>query len=169
MTTTDTAQLDADLAVMAEQERLLQLPALNGDVAWDLGQRLRVAALACGAAVTIEVRIAGETAFFHAMAGTAPANADWARRKRNVVELQGESSYRVGRQLLRDGRTLEGMMGLPTRDYGAHGGCFPLRVGGQLLGSVTVSGLPQREDHEMLVAVLAEMVGVPASAVAWRS
>jgi uncharacterized protein (UPF0303 family) len=162
----DTTKLQADLAKLAQQERRLQLPALDADLAWALGAQLRDTALARAAAVTIEIRIGADTVFFHAMRGTTPANADWARRKRNVVELMDQSSYRVGRQLAFDGGSLEAKMGLATRDYATHGGSVPLRVAGTRLGTVTVSGLPQREDHEMVVALLAPLCGVPLAEVA---
>ena len=104
------------------------MPALDADVAWALGTQLRALALARGAAVTIEIRIGADTVFFHAMRGTAPANADWARRKRNVCELLDQSSYRVGRQLALERATIEKKMGLPKRDYATHGTAMPLRV-----------------------------------------
>ena len=163
---TEIEQARADLARLVEQERRLQLPRLDADVAWALGAQLRDAARARGAAVTIEIRIGTETVFFHAMPGTAPANADWARRKRNACELLDQSSYRVGRQLLLDATTLEARMGLPTRDYATHGGSVPLRVAGTRLGTVTVSGLPQRDDHELEVALLAPLAGVPLAEIA---
>lgn len=129
--------------------------------AWALGSRLRDMAVARGIAVTIEVRLARETVFFCAMPGTSPSNADWARRKRNTVELLQQSSYRVGLDHARNGGTLESKMGLPLRDYADHGGSFPIRVEGcGCIGAVTVSGLPQREDHALAVEALAELCGV---------
>jgi uncharacterized protein (UPF0303 family) len=162
----DIEQARADLARLAEQERRLQLPGLDADLAWSIGLQLRDAARARGASVTIEIRIGEQTVFFHAMPGTAPANADWARRKRNTSELLDRSSYRVGRQLLLDATTLEARMGLATRDYASHGGSVPLRVAGTRLGTVTVSGLPQREDHELVVSLLAPLAGVPLAEIA---
>jgi uncharacterized protein (UPF0303 family) len=159
-------QLQADLAKLAEQEQRLQLRQLDADLAWTIGTQLRGLALARGAAVTIEIRLGAETVFFHAMRGTAPANADWARRKRNLSELLDQSSYRVGRQLALDGGSIEQKMGLPTRDYATHGGSVPLRVGGTRFGTVTVSGLPQREDHGMVIEVLAGLAGVALEEVA---
>ena len=163
---TDTTALQNDLARLAEQDRRLQLPRLDAGLAWTLGCQLREAAAARGLAVTIEIRIAAETVFFHAMHGTAPANADWARRKRNVVELLDQSSYRVGRELLLENSSLEAKMGLPTRDYAPHGGSVPLRVAGTRLGTVTVSGLPQRDDHKLVIALLAPLAGVPLAEIA---
>jgi uncharacterized protein (UPF0303 family) len=165
----DTTQLQADIAKLIEQERRLQLPRLDADIAWALGSQLRDTALARQAAVTIEIRIGAETVFFHAMRGTAPANADWARRKRNLSELLDQSSYLIGRQLALEGNTIENKMGLATRDYAAHGGSVPLRVDGTRFGTVTVSGLPQREDHLMVIEQLARLAGVPLSEIALSS
>lgn len=163
---TDTTALQADIARLVEQDRRLQLPRLDAGLAWTLGCQLRDTALARGLAVTIEIRIGDQTVFFHAMHGTAPANADWARRKRNVVELLDQASYRVGRELLLEGSSLEARMGLPTRDYAPHGGSVPLRVAGTRLGTVTVSGLPQRDDHNFVVELLAPLTGLGPSEIA---
>ncbi len=119
------------------------------------------------AGVLVEIRIARHTAFRYQMPGAAPTNADWARRKRNTVELMQRSSYGVGLGLQREGSSLEAKMGLPTRDYASHGGAFPIVVKGVgCIGVVTVSGLPQREDHAMVVAALAELAGVAVAGLA---
>ena len=150
-----------DLERLAEQERRLVLPRFDESTAWQLGGALQAACAARGAAVTIEIRLARETVFFHAMRGTTPANADWARRKRNTVELLQRSSYAIGRSLEAEGSSLEQKMGLATRDHASHGGAFPLRVQGVgCVGVVTISGLPQREDHAVVVACLAELCGI---------
>ncbi len=173
----DDQSLDGDIVRIAEQEQRLRFAAFNEETAWELGSRLRALARDRGVAVTVEIRLARETVFLQAMPGTSPSNADWARRKRNTVELLGRSSYGVGRSHAKEGNSLEASMGLPTRDYANHGGAFPIRladagggavggaVGGALIGVVTVSGLPQREDHAMVVEVLAAMCGVSPEAV----
>jgi uncharacterized protein (UPF0303 family) len=155
--------LERDLARLDEQERVLRFRTFDLAAAWELGTRLRDAAVQRGVAIAIEVRLSGETVFFCAMPGTTPENADWARRKRSTVELIQRSSYAVGRKLERDGATLEQKMGLPLRDYAAHGGAFPIRVEAVgCVGVVTISGLPQREDHALVTSAIAEMCGVSA-------
>jgi uncharacterized protein (UPF0303 family) len=146
---------DVEIERLTAQENRLRFPLFNEAAAWELGTRLRTAALARGVAVAIEVRLLRETVFFCAMPGTSPENADWARRKRNTVELLQRSSYIVGLSLKRDGLTLEEKMGLPLRDYASHGGSVPIRVDGVgCVGAVTISGLPQREDHELVVETM---------------
>jgi uncharacterized protein (UPF0303 family) len=52
-------------------------------------------------------------------------------------------------------------MGLPERDVASHGGSFPIVVDGVgCIGAVTVSGLPQRVDHELVVEALAALCEV---------
>ena len=162
------SDLDQDIACIAVQEQRLRFTVFNEETAWELGSRLRDMARTRGLAVTIEIRIARETVFFHAMPGTSPSNADWARRKRNTVELLARSSYGVGRSHVKEGSSLETSMGLPTRDYANHGGAFPVALaGGPCIGVVTVSGLPQRDDHAMVVEALAAMCDVPLVEVAF--
>ncbi|MGC1635950.1 MAG: heme-binding protein, partial [Candidatus Acidiferrales bacterium] len=41
------------------------------------------------------------------------------------------------------------------KDYAPHGGCFPITLAGTgCVGTITASGLPQRDDHNLVVAVL---------------
>jgi uncharacterized protein (UPF0303 family) len=152
--------IESDLQRIAFQEQTLRFERFDKATAWDLGTRLKTACEEQGVSATIEVRLARETVFFYSMPGTAASNTDWARRKRNVVELMELSSYRVGRSFELQGNSLERLMGLPVRDYADHGGSFPIQVKSVgCIGAVTVSGLPQREDHALVVQVLAQMCG----------
>jgi uncharacterized protein (UPF0303 family) len=158
----ESAEVLDDLSQIRTQMQRLRVPLFGEDDAWRLGCSLRDRAAGSGASVTVEIRVAGATVFLCAMPGTSPANADWARRKRNVVELLGEPSYAVGLQ----GGVLEAMA-LDPRDHADHGGAVPIRlIDGAMVGVVTVSGLPQRDDHELVVAELARMVGIDPALVA---
>jgi uncharacterized protein (UPF0303 family) len=150
--------IEHDLEHVARQERDLCFARFDLTTAWDLGTRIKTVCEQRGVAVAIEVRLVRETVFYCAMPGTTPENADWVRRKRNTVELLQRSSYLVGRSLANEGISLEQKMGLPSRDYATHGGSVPIRAEGTgCIGAVTVSGLPQREDHLLVCDVLAEM------------
>jgi uncharacterized protein (UPF0303 family) len=156
-----------DIQRIAEQERRLVCARFDLAGVWQLGARLHEIALTRELPLTIEIRLAHETVFFCAMPGVTPANADWARRKRNTVELLHKSSYGVGRTLEQEGQTLLETMGLEPRDYASHGGSFPIRAA-QLgvIGTATVSGAPQRVDHNIVVMALAELCSVPINEIA---
>ena len=152
--------LQAEIERVRAQEAALVRAPFGAQQAWELGVALREAALARGVGLCIEVRLSANTVFLCAMPGTSPSNADWLRRKRNVVELLGRSSYGVGLQMALEQTTLSDKMGLPLRDYASHGGCLPLRdASGTVWGSVGVSGLPQLQDHELVAEVLGAMPG----------
>lgn len=152
---------DIDLATLAEQERLLRFPSFNADTAWALGSLLRERLLQRGAGGTVEIELAGHHLFSCATAGSEPGQANWIRRKRNTVHHFAKSTYAVGRKLERDGATLSGKHGLPEVDYVAHGGGFPLLLQGTgMAGTVVLSGLPQRDDHNMVVSAMAELLQI---------
>jgi len=155
-----------DLAIIAQQEELLQFTAFNAETAWQLGCLLRGKLLARNAAATIEIEVAGQVLFCCTTPGATPGQADWIRRKRNTVRRFARSTYAVGRILERDGETLEARHGLMLADYAAHGGGFPIYLKGTgMVGSVILSGLPQRDDHSLVVAALAELLGLTAPAL----
>jgi uncharacterized protein (UPF0303 family) len=152
--------LNEDLERVALQERELRLPRLDAQVSWKLGVRLRTLAEERGLAVVIDVRRVGQPLFYAALDGTTPDNAEWVRKKSNVVARFHRSSYGVGLSLKAKNETLLEKFGLPMADYAAHGGSSPLTVrGAGVVGSVTVSGLPQRADHELVVEALCAELG----------
>ena len=149
-----------DLERIALQERELVLPRLDAQAAWELGSRLRALAAERGLAVVIDIRRFGQPLFYAAMNGTTPDNPEWVRRKSNVVSRFHRSSYTIGLREKQKGETLSESQGLPITDYATHGGSFPLTVANAgVVGSVTVSGLPMRADHELVVEALCDLLG----------
>ncbi len=148
-------EINEAIAELRRQEDALQWPAFNESIAWDLGCSLQQAAALSSCSVHIEIEAFGRTLFLCAMPGTAPSNADWARRKRNVTQLLHRSSLAISLGLRRDETDLQKKMGLPDSDYAAAGGCFPIRiVGCGVIGTITVSGMPEFDDHELIIEVL---------------
>ncbi|AUD01738.1 heme-degrading domain-containing protein [Spirosoma pollinicola] len=159
--------IDTDLAQLALQEKQLQFDIFNHETAWQLGTKLKEAVKARGKAVAIDIQLNGQPLFFYAMPGTTPDNVDWIRRKRNVVQHYHRSSYAIGLELKKAQNTLLDKAGLDFRDFAAHGGCFPILLRGSgCVGTITISGLPQREDHTIIIDVLADWLNHTISELA---
>jgi uncharacterized protein (UPF0303 family) len=150
---------EALLAELAEQETRLRLDRFTNDDAIALGLAVVESARAEGAAVTVDVRRGAHQLFHAALDGTSADNDAWVERKVRVVQRFGHSSLYVGVLLRVQGKTMEEAFLLDERDYAAHGGSFPIIVhGAGMVGTVTVSGLPQLEDHRIVVETLGRFV-----------
>ena len=157
-----------DLARIALQEQKLQFERFDAGVAWEIGSWLRNAAAAQNQSIAIDITLAGAPLFYHAMLGATPNNAEWIRRKKNVLNRFHKSTYAVGLEYQRNNSTLEARTGAPLVDFVTAGGCFPIRLRGSaaVLGSITVSGLPERHDHELVVRAIAQHIGADVAEVA---
>jgi uncharacterized protein (UPF0303 family) len=159
--------IDQDLEKIAVQEKKLQFNYFDSEVAWAVGNALKAAAEKRKVAVAIDIQLHGHPLFLFAMSGTTPDNLDWIRRKRNVVLRYHRSSYAIGLTHQRNQTTLQAKTGLDPKDYAPHGGCFPINlVGTGCVGTITVSGLPQREDHDLVVAVLQDQLNLSSEDLA---
>jgi uncharacterized protein (UPF0303 family) len=152
----------ADLARVIHQETELRLPHFDCDDAWRLGTLLRDLAVTRKHALVIDIRRFGQPIqplFYAALAGTTPDNSRWVQRKSNVVARFHRSSYQVGLYLAQSNITFHEKYALDDADYATHGGSFPLHViNTGVIGAVTVSGLPQREDHNLVVEALSRFL-----------
>jgi uncharacterized protein (UPF0303 family) len=147
------------LDTLRQQEEELQFRNFDNDTALRLGMRIVEVARFGRKAITVDIVRNGQQLFHCALAGTAPDNDEWLRRKRNVVTRFGHSSYYMGTHYRARGTTFEAAARVDPNDYAAHGGAFPVIVKGTgVVGTIAVSGLPQIEDHELLVGVLREFL-----------
>ncbi len=159
---TEPAELEALIAQLEEQQKQLQFSRFTNDDAWDLGSLLVSVAQARGLVLTVDIRRHGHQLFHAALPGTTPDNDAWIERKIRVVNRFGDSSFLVGRRLALAGRVLDEAAGVEQIQYAAHGGCFPIIVRDVgVVGTVTVSGLPQAEDHALVVEVLRTFLDLP--------
>ncbi|MBD0738184.1 heme-degrading domain-containing protein [Streptomyces sp. CBMA29] len=151
------------VAELVAQEAELVFPRFTHDDAWRLGSLLVEMAREGGAAVTVDIRRGGQQLFHYALDGTTPDNDAWLTRKARVVERYHASSLLVGERFRAKGGSFEESSRLDPDLYAAHGGAFPLRVAGVgVVGVVAVSGLPQVEDHALVVAALTRYLALPA-------
>ncbi len=151
---------ESDIAKVIRQEELLVFRSFDEGGAWALGNALRLEADKYGQGVVIDIRRGNDILFFTAMPGTTAENEDWARRKRNLVNLMHTSSYLVGLEI-KFQEAAHKVADLHELDFAWHGGCFPIRAQDEsVVATATVSGLPQRDDHKLVTDVIADYLGV---------
>ncbi|WP_127142877.1 heme-degrading domain-containing protein [Pelagibacterium montanilacus] len=162
-----------DLEQVVAQEATLTFAAFDEAAAFSVGSAIRDIALDEGLGVVCDIRFWDRPLFYMALPGTTADNPEWVRRKANVVRRFGKSTYRM---VLEHGAG-EGRRALPA-DFGARpeeyvlaGGGFPLavaRVG--IIGAITVSGIPEHEDHMLVVRGICRHLGVDHSQIGarWR-
>ncbi|HEX3786544.1 MAG TPA: heme-degrading domain-containing protein [Pseudonocardiaceae bacterium] len=152
----DTTDLSALIAELEAQEERLVFGRFDNTDAWRLGSAMVAAATERALPITIDIRRHGHQLFHAALPGTAPDNDGWIERKINVVNRFSAASYLVGRRLAADGRTLDESAGVEPIRHAAHGGAFPIRIRNVgVVGTVTVSGLPQADDHAFVTELIA--------------
>lgn len=155
-----TPELTPSIEELEAQQRRLVLRRFTHDDAWALGSLLVELARERQAPVAIDIHRAGQQLFHAALPGSTPDNDAWIARKRRVVERYGAASYLVGARFRAKGTTFEESSRLDPDAYAAHGGAFPITVeGAGVIGTVTVSGLPQLQDHKLVVEALEEFLG----------
>ncbi|NYJ08351.1 heme-degrading domain-containing protein [Petropleomorpha daqingensis] len=143
------------VAELAAEEQELQFRSFTNDDALALGSALVAAARERGAPVIVDITRNGHQLFRAALTGSAPDNDTWIARKQRVVHRFGHSSLHVRQASIERGTTFEEEFALDPERYAAHGGAVPVLVRDVgPIGVVTVSGLPQVEDHRMVVAAI---------------
>ncbi|ELT44072.1 hypothetical protein G205_14071 [Arthrobacter nitrophenolicus] len=137
----------------------LQFPGFSMDDALNLG--LLLVELGKERSLPIAIDITkGEQVLFHvALPGATPDNEHWIRAKQRTAARYEVPSLLVGlRGRLRGGR-IEDEGWFDQSRYAAHGGSIPVYVTGVgAVATVTVSGLPQVQDHDLVVEAMREVL-----------
>jgi uncharacterized protein (UPF0303 family) len=156
-----------DIAKLHDQEVQLRFKAFDEAAAWKLGSQMRMAAAARNLPLVIDIHIGNRQLFFAALPGTGPDNSDWARRKRNSVLRFQKSTYLLGREYAARGASFGPERGVDITDYANAGGGFPIHIAGTgIIGAITVSGIPQREDHGFVVEQICVFLGLDHGQIA---
>jgi uncharacterized protein (UPF0303 family) len=106
-------------------------------------------------AVAIDISIGKHQVFHCALEGTDHENDRWIKRKSRLASKFRKSSYYIGTLLKLQNKTIEEEYGLSADRYAPFGGSYPIITMKEgFVGTITVSGLPDHEDHEMVVAAI---------------
>ncbi len=144
--------MDDILKQLLQEEQELQFTSFNETTAWQLGTQMVEHAMRDNLPVTIDITRGQHQLFHSSMPGTAADNDEWVKRKVRLVNRFGHSSFYMGQLLKHKGKTIEQSYLISESEFAAHGGCFPIIVKGTgMVGTITVSGLPQEEDHKLVV------------------
>lgn len=150
---------DAELAaLLRRQEAELVFTGFDENAAFAIGNAIRESAAAESLPIVCDIRLWHRLLFAVALPGASAANWHWARRKSFAVERWNKASYRL---LIDNGRNRRHPdEGADPRDYALHGGAFPILIAGVgAIGTITVSGLPEVEDHRLVVEALCGYLG----------
>jgi uncharacterized protein (UPF0303 family) len=140
---------------LRDQERRLVLPSLDEDDAVAIGLRILETAIERDLPVTIEVRRLGRVVFRAARNGTNAHNDMYVAGKARIVERFGRATLFERLRYEADGTTFAEATSLDFPEYAPHGGGVPLIVEGTgPVGVAIVSGLPQVDDHKLVVECL---------------
>ncbi len=143
------------LIELQQQELEVQFTSFNHEIALQVGLAIIEEVKRRGKSVSIHIERNNRVLFHYAMEGTTPDNDEWLRRKCNVVQRFEMSSFRMSNRLKTREGNLESIYQAALRDHAAAGGGFPIiikNVG--VVGAVAISGLPDHEDHEIVVSTL---------------
>jgi uncharacterized protein (UPF0303 family) len=130
-----------------EKHAALQLPSLTNDEAVDLGLVAVEVIRERDANLAVDIVLRGDLVFRAKLKRTGPDNDPWLAGKAAVALQFGEPSLLVKMRHVEAGTQFTDL----DLDHGllkAHGGSIPLRVEGEIVGTLTMSGEPDAIDHE---------------------
>ncbi|MFC8191584.1 heme-degrading domain-containing protein [Cellulomonas sp. NPDC057328] len=146
-----------------EAEPRLDLPQFTQDDAVDLGLLAVAVVRERGANLAVRVELAGETVFLAKTGTTDAGNEPWLEGKARVVHRFGEPSLLVRRRHEAAGTPFDRRDDVDHDLLKAHGGSVPLRVAGEVVGTLTTSGEPDVVDHAVSAEAVRRFLAARAS------
>jgi len=125
----------------------IDLPEFTNDDAVELGLIAVEVIRERGLNLAVRIVLRGDTVFQAKLGGTGPGNDPWLAGKDAVVEKFGEPSLLVKLRHLEAGTPFEERTDVDHDVLKAHGGSMPIRVNGDVVGTITTSGEPDVVDH----------------------
>ncbi len=143
------------IAALEAQLPSLALPRFTHDDAWALGSWLVAAAKERSFPVVIDIRKGDQQVFHAALDGTSADNDSWVERKVRTVRRYALPSLLIGLRYKARGADFYETTGVDRADYVVAGGCIPIVVDGVgMVGTATVSGLAQEDDHALVAEAI---------------
>jgi uncharacterized protein (UPF0303 family) len=155
---------DDDLRQVIAQETELVFEHFDEHVAFDIGAALRERGKRENLKMVVDIRLWDRPLFYSALPGATVDNAEWVQRKSNSVRQLHKSTYRLVLEKTFDERVFPAWRNLDTKLFALAGGGFPIKVKGiGIVGTITVSGLAERDDHGLVVEAIVDHLGLDRS------
>jgi uncharacterized protein (UPF0303 family) len=146
------------VGTLLDETARLVLRRCDFDTCWKIGSRLRSIAAADNLPIAIQVTHTAIPVFLSVMPGATADNVHWLHRKCATVQRFQKSSLYMRLKCEEMGIDFNTRYGLSAADFVASGGAVPLMVrGAGMVGVAAVSGLPDSEDHALVVRSLEEL------------
>jgi Uncharacterized conserved protein len=153
------SNLETQLKEIEKQEKELQFTKFNNSIALDLGLMLVENGKKLNKPISIDITKNSHQLFHYSFEGSSPDNDEWMKRKNNVVNRFYRSSLYVGLKLKIANKSIEEKYLLSPLEYAPYGGAFPIIVENVgVIGTITVSGLSQEEDHNLVTETIGEFL-----------
>ncbi|MCT3918331.1 heme-binding protein [Elizabethkingia anophelis] len=135
--------------------RRIELDSFSNRMAFDMGVKIIDLAKSRNQHIAVEVCRLNQTVFLYVDDTLLVDKHNWLRRKANIARQFEESSLSVKNDLKEGNMSLEKTFGLDERDFLAKGGAIPIFVkNGGMIAIITVSGLHDEEDHNIIIEAL---------------
>ncbi|GAA2084204.1 heme-binding protein [Pseudolysinimonas kribbensis] len=128
----------------------LAVESFDNDDAVELGLTAVEAIRMSGRSLAVRIVLRGDVVFQAKLRSTGPGNDPWLAGKAAVAERFGEPSLRVRRTHEEAGTPFAERADVDHEVLKAHGGSVPIRVDGEVVGTITMSGEPDVVDHQVV-------------------
>jgi len=143
---------------LLEEEKYIRFESFDENKALKLGLKILTNAKRIGN-VSIQILRNDQLLFYYSMSGTSIDNQNWCRKKSNVVKMFSHSSLYIKEKYLQRNQDFNNCLKLDSSIYQAKGGSVPLLLKDTgLIGSVTVSGLSDEDDHKLVIESIKEFI-----------
>lgn len=153
------------ISIAKEQEKILRFKYVDLEMLKRISLNISKSIEERKATGYVQTIVNGTLVFSLCLPGATQNNEDWTRRKANLTARYWMSSLHATLNMKRNGKTLD-ICGMDSKDYGLSGGSFPILLeSGICIGSITVSGMTEWEDHQVVADAIASELGVTIPSV----
>ncbi len=141
--------------VKEEIMKKIELDNFDNRMAFEMGAKIIDLAKSRNQHIAVEIVRLNHTIFLYVDDNLPVDKHNWLRRKTNVAKQFEESSLSVKNDLKEGNMTLDKTFALDEKDFLAKGGAIPIFVkGAGMIAVITVSGLHDEEDHNIIIDAL---------------